>query len=101
MEYYLVSPLRVIGKIGQTLTYHAEVSLRPGQIISVSVGKKTVPAVVLQKTAKPEFETKPIDTVVTDTALPGPLLKLHAWLSEYYVSHPVAVWQTMLPSGLL
>lgn len=101
MEYYLVSPLRVIGKIGQTLTYHTEVSLRPGQIISVSVGKKTVPAVVLQKTAKPEFETKPIDTVVTDTVLPGPLLKLHAWLSEYYVSHPVAVWQTMLPSGLL
>ena len=101
MEYYLVSPLRVIGKIGQTLTYHAETSLRPGQIVAVSVGAKTVPAVVLQRAEKPAFETKPIDVIVTDTALPAPLLKLHTWLSEYYMSHPVAVWQTMLPSGLL
>lgn len=101
MEYYLVSPLRVIGRVGQTLTYHADTSLRAGQIVSVSVGKKTVPAVVLQKTTKPEFETKAIDSVIADTPLPTPLLKLHTWLSEYYVSHPVAVWQTMLPSGLL
>lgn len=101
MEYYLVSPLRVIGRVGQTLTYHADARLRPGQIVAVSVGQKNVPAVVLSKTNKPAFETKPIATVVTETALPAPLLALHQWLSTYYVSHPVAVWQTMLPSGLL
>lgn len=101
MEYYLVSPLRVIGKIGQTLTYQSKESLRPGQIIAVSVGKKVVPAVVLQRTLKPAFETKPIELVLADTVLPTPLLKLHTWLSQYYASHPVAVWQTMLPSGIL
>lgn len=101
MEYYLVSPLRVIGRAGQTLTYHSDRSLRAGQIAGVSVGKKLVPAVVLKQVAKPAFETKPIELVVTETVLPQPLLKLHTWLSSYYVSHPVAVWQTMLPSGLL
>ena len=101
MEYYLVSPLRVIGRVGHKLTYHFEGQLSPGQIVAVSVGKKTVPAVILEKTKKPAFETKPIDVIVTDASVPGPLMKLHAWLSGYYVSHPVAVWQTMLPSGLL
>jgi primosomal protein N' (replication factor Y) len=101
MEYYLVSPLRVIGRVGSKLTYHFDAQLKPGQVVAVSVGKKTVPAVVLEKTEKPVFETKPIDLIVTETPIPEPLLKLHTWLSEYYVSHPVAVWQTMLPSGLL
>ncbi|MDB6151516.1 MAG: hypothetical protein JWQ44_2964, partial [Chthoniobacter sp.] len=49
----------------------------------------------------PGFETKPIDAEITTVPLPQPLLKLHSWMSDYYVSHAVAVWQTMLPSGLL
>ena len=101
MEYYEVSPLRVVHQRDSTLTYHAEQQLRPGQIVAVSVGTKTVPAVVLAKTLKPSFETKVIDQIVTDTSLPTPLLRLHTWLTEFYASHPVAVWQTMLPSGLL
>lgn len=101
MEYYEVSPLRVVHQRHSTLTYHAEQTLTPGQIVAVSVGTKTVPAVVLQKVQKPAFETKPIDTIVTETPLPAPLLVLHTWLAAYYVSHGVAVWQTMLPSGLL
>lgn len=101
MEYYEVSPLRVVHQRHSTLTYHAEQTLLPGQIVAVSVGTKTVPAVVLAGVAKPSFATKPIDAVVTETPLPVPLLKLHTWLTAYYVSHGVAVWQTMLPSGLL
>jgi primosomal protein N' (replication factor Y) len=101
MEYYLVSPLRVIGGRDSTLTYHSEGQLRPGQIVSVSVGKKTVPAVITAATSKPAFETKPIETVITGTPIPEALLRLHTWLAQYYVSHSVAVWQTMLPSGLL
>ena len=101
MEYYLVSPLRVVGRVGGTLTYHASQSMIAGQVVSVSVGKKQVPAVVISKTTKPEFDTKPIDNVVTEVPIPTPLLKLHTWLAAYYSSHPVAVWQTMLPSGIL
>lgn len=101
MEYYLVSPLRVVHRFDSALTYHSEQPLLRGQVVAVSVGKKTVPAVVLQKVAKPTFETKPVDAVVTEHPLPAALLKVHDWLASYYVSHPVAVWQTMLPSGLL
>lgn len=101
MEYYIVSPLRIVHQRDSTLTYHAEQPLTSGQIVAVSVGKKVVPAVIVSKTTKPAFETKPIEAVVTEASLPAPLLKLHTWLAAYYVSHPVAVWQTMLPSGLL
>lgn len=101
MEYYLVSPLRVVHQRESTLTYHFDTSLERGSIVAVSVGKKTVPAVVLKKTTKPTFETKPIMSLAAERPLPEPLLSLASWLSEYYMSHPVAVWQTMLPSGLL
>lgn len=101
MEYYLVSPLRVVHQRESTLTYHTEHVLQPGQIVSVSVGKKVVPAVIVGTTDKPLFDTKPIEDVITSSPLPTPLLKLHSWLVQYYASHPVAVWQTMLPSGLL
>ncbi|HEX8390266.1 MAG TPA: primosomal protein N' [Candidatus Saccharimonadales bacterium] len=102
MHYYLVSPLRVVGRQMTELTYHSDDDFLAGHIVSVSVGTKTVPAVVLRRTIKPvRFATKPIDRLINPTPLPAPLLKLHDWLTNYYASHPVAVWQTMLPSGLL
>lgn len=101
MTYFLVSPLRVIGRLGSELTYHYDQPLLAGQIVSVSVGSKQVAAVVLRGVEQPTFQTKPIDAVITEYVIPTPLLTLHGWLSGYYVSHPVAVWQTMLPSGLL
>lgn len=101
MKYYLVSALRVVGRLGSELTYQYDGELRRGQVVSVSVGTKQVPAVVLNAVPQPGFETKPIDGVITDTPVPAPLLTLHEWLASYYVSHKVAVWQTMLPAGLL
>lgn len=101
MEYHLVSPLRVIGRIGDALTYHYDRRLAPGTVVSVNVGTKEVAGVILKTADKPAFETKPINRVVTETPIPSQLLELHIWLSTYYVSHPVATWQTMLPSGLL
>lgn len=101
MEYYHVSPLRVVHSRESMLTYQFPESLDAGTIVSVEVGAKTVPAVVISKTTKPDFTTKPITAVVSPKPLPTPLLELHTWLAEYYASHPVAVWQTMLPSGIL
>ena len=101
VNYYLVSPLRVVHHRESMLTYHFDAPLASGMIVAVQVGTKHVPAVVIKKTDKPAFETKAIDSIVDDTPLPKHLLALHAWLATYYASHPVAVWQTMLPSGLL
>lgn len=101
MEYYLVSPLRVIHGRESSLTYHSDRPLKRGEIVSVQVGKRDVAAVVLKKIDKPAFNTKPINASIESRPLPEHLLKLHDWLADYYQTHAVAVWQTMLPSGLL
>lgn len=101
VSYYHVSPLRVVHQRDSILTYHFSESLQPGTLVAVQVGTKLVPAVIIKKTVKPAFETKPIEQIVDETVLPPHLLRLHSWLASYYASHPVAVWQTMLPSGLL
>ena len=101
MHYLLVSPLRMIGGRDTTLTYHSVDPLTIGAVVSVPVGKKTVPAIVIGKTEKPTFETKSVGTTLTTIGLPLQLLKLHAWMQSYYMSHSVAVWQTMLPAGLM
>lgn len=101
VSYYHVSPLRVVHQRDSLLTYHFAGTLAPGIVVAVQVGTKLVPAVIIGQTAKPTFDTKPIDRVVDDTPLPDHLLELHGWLASYYASHPVAAWQTMLPSGLL
>jgi len=100
MEYYLVSPLRVTHQDGSALTYHATVPLKRGQIVSAPVGRVTVPAVVLSHTDKPAFATKELGPLLEVAPLPEHLLQLQVWLSEYYATHPVAVWQTMLPRGM-
>lgn len=102
MHYYLVSPLKVVHGQEATLTYHSEQSLLRGAVVAVEVGKTEVPAVVLQSVPQPTFTTKPVKRNIEGTAaLPEALLRLHDWLAEYYRTHPVAVWQTMLPRGLL
>jgi primosomal protein N' (replication factor Y) len=101
VNYYLVSPLRVVHQHDSLLTYHSAEKLPSGTIVAVEVGNKEVPGVVIKEADKPSFDTKPIERVVEQTPLPVSLLELHYWLASYYASHPVAVWQTMLPSGLL
>lgn len=101
MKYYVVSPLKITHARESELTYASENTLTTGMIVAVPVGRITVPAVVLRKTTKPSFVTKAITAVVEPRPLPDSLLTLHTWLSTYYAAHPVTVWQSMLPSGLL
>lgn len=100
MHYYEVSPLKVTHRLNSVLTYSSEQSLKRGQLVSVEVGNKLVGAVVMKKAEKPSFKTKSITGIIEATELPLPLLKLNAWMSEYYATHPVHVWRTMLPSGI-
>ena len=100
MKYYEVSPLAITHAHESVLTYASNQELASGQIISVEVGKRHVPAITLQRIEKPTFVTKEILLVLEDTPLPDSLIKLHAWLSAYYATHSALVWRTMLPSGL-
>lgn len=100
MEFYFVTPLKVVHHSSGELTYQSETTLELGQLVIVEVGKKEVPAVVTGKTSRPAFATKPIVRTLEERALPRPLVELAHWMSVYYSSHPVAVWQTILPRGL-
>ncbi len=101
MHYYLTSPLQITHQTQGTLTYCSEVTLEIGTLVAVPVGKRIVPGVVLSQTEKPQFDTKLIDKIIDQTPLPIELVKLHGWMSEYYATHPVTVWQTLLPTGLM
>lgn len=100
MLFYEVSPLKQTHARESVLTYHANEPLQTGSIVTVPVGKQSVVAVVLRKVQQPNFETRAVESLVTNPPLPAPLLALQQWLSSYYASHPVLVWRTMLPAGL-
>lgn len=100
MEYYLVSPLRVTRASGATLTYQGRTGLLAGAIVEAPVGKHVVPGVVLQAVKKPSFDTKELGELLEAAPLPNSLLRLHAWIAQYYAAHDVNTWQTILPRGL-
>ncbi|HET7630626.1 MAG TPA: primosomal protein N' [Candidatus Saccharimonadales bacterium] len=100
MEFYLVSPLTRTHAREAELTYEGPAGLKPGSLVEVEVGRRSVAGVVMAKTGKPDFATKPISRSLIDQTLPEPLLKLAGWLSDYYQAHRSVVWQTMLPSSL-
>lgn len=100
MEYYLVSPLRVTRASGGSLTYQGRSGIVTGSIVETPVGKHTVPGIVLGTVEKPPFETKELGAPLEAGALPPQLIKLHAWIAQYYAAHDVNTWQTILPRGL-
>ncbi|MBC7746900.1 DEAD/DEAH box helicase family protein, partial [Pedobacter sp.] len=100
MHYYLITPLRIVHGSRAELTYESEDSVTIGTIVLVPVGKVSVPGIVIGAVAKPTFATKPLASIIDPTPLPLPLLQLARWMSEYYATHPVTVWQTLLPRGV-
>ncbi|MDR0957537.1 MAG: hypothetical protein LBM09_03125, partial [Candidatus Nomurabacteria bacterium] len=100
MNFYEVSPIGIVGKDFHVLTYSSEENLSRGTIVEIPVGQRKFVGIILQKVPKPKFETKVILRAIFNTPLPESILKLHHWISEFYMTHPSTVWQTMLPSGL-
>ncbi len=100
MNYYEVIPLKIVHAQSGVLTYESAESYAPGAIVSVPVGKSSVIGIVTSVVSKPTFACKQIIAQHEAQALPASLLMLGNWLSRYYASHHVSVWQTMLPRGL-
>ena len=99
MKYYLVAPT-VRAHSDGIFTYHNEEPLDIGSIVKIPLGRKTVTGVVVGSVKKPSFNTKPVTEKMYDTPLPGALTSLASWMSNYYLSPPTNVWQTILPRGL-
>lgn len=100
MHYYEVAPNQIVRANSASFTYSSTEPLQIGQIVSIEVGKKSLVGVVLREVAKPNYETKPIVSLIESAALPEPLMQLAAWLGEYYATHLATVLQTILPRGL-
>ncbi len=100
MKYYEVIPLKIVHGSQGVLTYEYDGELSRGALVSVPVGKQTVVAVVLKAVTKPAFATKLIREQHESQALPPSLVDLGEWMATYYHTHPVTVWQTILPRGV-
>ncbi len=85
----------------KALSYQYSEKLKAGTIISVVLQRQRVLAVVINEVTRPAFATKPIDSVVTDTAMPPELLKLIDWLKDYYPAPIGFLTALLLPSTLL
>ena len=81
--FYEVIPGKVFGK-GGILTYSADDSLLPGQIVVVPLGRGTAVGVVSKKVAQPDFATKKILQVLYSTPLPAHLIATAKFVAEYY-----------------
>ncbi len=100
MHYYEVAPNQVIRASSASFTYSSDIPLTLGTIVSIEVGKKEVVGVVVKESRAPSYATKPILALIEDKPLPGPIVDLALWLSDYYATHLATVLQTVLPRGV-
>ena len=86
--YYEVLPIKIFssGDGSDLLTYSSNLNLKKGHLVSIPFGRQTSLGIVLKKTSKPNFKTKPINALLFDTPLPTHLLASLKWLSDYYLT---------------
>ena len=101
MQYFEVAPTQIVRAGSDSFTYSSEESLPPGTLFRISVGKKLMNGLVIRKlSAKPTYDTKPVESVLETTPLPRAHIELAQWLSDYYATPLAVVLQTILPAGL-
>lgn len=99
MNYYEVAPLRIVRTGTDTLTYESAVTLAIGTIVTIPIGATSRQGVIISKTPRPPYATKPITDSVVQLPLPEQLVTLALWLSEYYATPLATVMQSILPRG--
>ncbi|NCS83006.1 primosomal protein N', partial [Candidatus Saccharibacteria bacterium] len=100
MEYFEVAPTRIVRAQSVVFTYQSDLSLKPGHIVMIPIGKKSLPGLVVRKVKKPPYDTRDIESIIEDVPLPDAYVSLALWMSDYYHTHLATVLQTMLPRGL-
>lgn len=84
----------------EPLTYASPKRLPVGSIVQVELQKELVLGFVSGTTSQPRFQTKQIAEVLDLPVLPNHLLKLAAWLQEYYPAPLGIIAQQLLPAHL-
>jgi len=100
MKYFEVAPIKIVRAGSAVFTYESDLGLQAGQLVLIPVGKNVLHGVVIKEVAKPSYATKPVNSVIEDTALPDHIVKIAVWISDYYRTPLATVLQTILPRGL-
>jgi len=82
------------------LTYSCKEPLENGQLVSVPLGKKTANGVVIKKTQKPSFKTKPIVAHWPGILLPDSSTELLRWMQAYYPGPTGPIVDLFLPAAI-
>ncbi|HVX47761.1 MAG TPA: primosomal protein N' [Candidatus Saccharimonadales bacterium] len=82
------------------LTYSSDRRLRTGVVVRVELQREPVLGFVSGTTAKPRFKTKPIGEILDLPTLPSHLIKLAAWIQDYYPAPLGIIAQQLLPGNL-
>lgn len=100
MYYYEVAPTSIVRENAQVFTYGSEEQCARGTLVTVPIGKKVLPGVVMRQVAQPDFAVRQIASVIEKIPLPEALMKTIEWLHDYYQTHLALVLQTVLPAGM-
>ena len=98
------------GKVGR-LTYEYDPAwigdaslalqkLEQGQIVTVPLGRRVVPGVVVKKVVQPDFRTKKIKQIIYSRPLPKQILAAIKFISEYYMAAEGEAVNLVLPRGV-
>ena len=71
-----------------------------GAIVTVPVGRRVVPGVVVKKVVQPNFKCKPIMKVLYSEPLPRHLISVVKFLHEYYLAASGQAVGLILPKGV-
>lgn len=100
MVFYEVAPTKIVRAGVNVFTYASEDKDLVGHVVRIPIGKSSGFGLVIRVVDKPSFATKPIESVVTERALPLHLVSTALWMAEYYHTPLATVLQTMLPRGI-
>ena len=84
----------------EALTYKYDGSLLPGQVVTVPVGRRVVPGVIVKKVVQPDFETKSILKLLYSKPLPKHLLNVVEFIHDYYLVPSGQAVSLILPRGV-
>lgn len=100
MYYVEVAPIKIARIGAETYTYLTDQKLPIGQIVGIQLGKSSTIGVVMEHTKKPNYDVKPIDSIVEVCPLPTHLIDLIVWISQYYKTPLALCMQLILPRGI-
>ncbi len=98
--FFEVIPTEVYRSGGGALTYSSAEKLRPGQIVLIPLGRKTVTGIVYKQVKSVDFPTKPVTKLLCPIPLPAHLLKAAFWLAKYYLSPLPLTANLLIPAGI-